>query len=150
MQFTSQLEQGDWYILAAWFGVVGLLGLYGLGRAVGNLRQRLARRRLRAKPTATAAARTSAAPANAAYPASTESCHWRRVIEIIETGVCRAEATAAAHIAARQQIEAAEYALNRLRAEYARAVRPPAPAPAEMARSLRPLPAATRPEPLAA
>ena len=149
MQFTSQLEQGDWYILAAWFGVVGLLGLYGLGRTIRNLRQRLARRRLRAKPTATAAT-TSAAPPNVARPASTESCHWRRVIEIIETGLCRAEATSAAHIAARQQIEAAEYALNRLRAEYARAVRPPAPAPAEMARSLRPLPAATRPEPLAA
>ena len=146
MQFTSQLEQGDWYILAAWFGVVALLGLYGLGRAVRRLRQRLARRRLR--PMATAPVRTSAAPA--APPPSTESCHWRRVLEIIETGLCRAEATSAAHIAARQQIEAAEYALNRLRAEYAQAVRAPAPAPAEMATSRRPLPVTAHPEPLAA
>ena len=32
MQFTSQLEQGDWYIVAGWLCVVSALVLYGFAR----------------------------------------------------------------------------------------------------------------------
>jgi hypothetical protein len=154
MQFTSQLEQGDWYIMATWLCVVMALTLYGLGTGIGKLHRHLPRsgsgskapRASRTAPPARAAALNAAPPPTP--PAAGD--HWACVIEIVETGLRRAEATAAWHVAAHQQIDAAEYALNRLIAECAGARRQPPPEPADAARPLPAAAAPARPQPLAA
>src|SRR6476660_4117056 len=104
MQFTSQREQGDGYIMATWLCVVMALTLYGLGAAIGKLHRHLPRsgsgskapRASRTAPPARAAALSAAPPP--APPAAGD--HWACVIEIVETGLRRAEATAAWHVAA--------------------------------------------------
>jgi len=155
MQFTSQLEQGDWYIVASWLCVVGALILYGIGIAFTKFRHALARARARRRSARTPRPRRSAllrraaiaVPVTAVRPPA--SGHWSRVAAIVETGLHRIEAMSACHAAAGRQIDAAEYALNRLIADCSKVMRGP-PAPAAPPQPLRlALPAAVA-EPLAA
>jgi|SRR5262245_55079282 len=158
MQFTSQLEQGDWYIVACWLCVVATLILYGIGIAFAKCRRALARARARRKAAGNRArprraepapAARIAAPVNATPPPP--SGHWSTVAAIVETGLRRVEAMSACHAAAGRQIDAAEYALNRLIADYDKVMRrPPVPPPAAAPRPLRLPAAATVAEPLAA
>ena len=151
MQFMSELEQGDWYILAAWLGVVVLLGAYALA---GLLRKA---RMLLAAATARMAARRSAPKAAVHLPRIVAAAvarprrdraarsHWDCIADIVETGVQRAEAMAVAHSAAATQLDAAEYALRCLVKDCAKVMlMPAADTPARQA------PPATRPMPLAA
>ena len=152
MQFTSQLEQGDWYIVAGWLCVVSALVLYGFARILHKIRQLIPAPRWRAR--AKRARNLRAVPAKGARPAAVRPTqpaalsHWCCVIDIVESGVSRTEAMSAWHAAAGKQIDAAEYALNRLVADCAKVMRPPSAAPSEPPRPLRP-PAALA-EPLAA
>ena len=148
MQFTSQLEQGDWYIMASWCCVVLALALYGLGRLVNKIQHKLPRPRRRRTAANGAVRQPSAAPAKLAAPLGKPS-HWAAVIEIVESGLAHAEATWAWHAAAGEQIDAAEYALCQLIAEGRRAM--PAPAPMLAAPSVvGPATAGSSLEPLAA
>jgi hypothetical protein len=155
MQFTSQLEQGDWYIVASWLCVVLTLILYGIGITFAKFRRALAHARAKRK-TARAGARLAAAelsrraatPANAIRPPA--SGHWSTVAAIVETGLHQVEAMSACHAAAGRQIDAAEYALQQLIADCSKVMRRPLVEPAAPPRPLRlPLPA-TVAEPLAA
>src|SRR5262245_25106525 len=147
MQFTSQLEQGDWYLMAGWFCVVLALALYGLGLALNQIRQKLARSHQRRRAANGAARQRLVAPAEVALPLGKPS-HWAAVIEIVESGLAHAEATWTWHAAAGEQIDAAEYALSQLIAECARAM--PAPAAIATPSAVQPATAAPAPEPLAA
>jgi len=148
MQFTSQLEQGDWYIMASWFCVVLALALYGLGLLINKIRHTLPRRRRQRKAADAGMRRPFAAPAEVAAPVGKPS-HWASVIEIVEGGLAHAEATWAWHAAAGEQIDAAEYALRQLIADCARAM--PTPAPVLAAPSAVRAPTlGPSPEPLAA
>ncbi|HXE70996.1 MAG TPA: hypothetical protein VN523_16690 [Hyphomicrobiaceae bacterium] len=157
MQFTSQLEQGDWYIVASWLCVVLTLILYGIGVAFAKFRHaaalarakritaRAAARPVRAQPSRRAEIAT---PANAIRPPA--AGHWSAVAAIVETGLRQAEAMSACHAAAGRQIDAAEYALHRLLADCSKVMRRPHVEPAALPQSPRlPLPA-TIAEPLAA
>jgi hypothetical protein len=153
MQFTSQLEQGDWYIVASWLCVVLALMLYGIGIAFAKFRRALAQARAKRK-RAGARARAAlprraeiAAPANAMRP--TASGHWSAVAAIVETGLRRIEAMSACHAAAGRQIDAAEYALQRLIADCSTVMPRPRVEPAAPPLLRLPLPAAVA-EPLAA
>ena len=146
MQFTSQLEQGDWYIMAGWLCVVLALALYGLGLAINKIRQKLTRWRHR-RAASGAARRPFVTPAEVAAPLGKPS-HWASVIEIVESGLAHAEATWTWHAAAGEQIDAAEYALSQLIAECARAM--PAPEAIAAPSAVQPATAAPAPEPLAA
>lgn len=157
MQFTSQLEQGDWYIVACWLCVVGTLVLYGIGVAFAKSRAALARARVRRKRKANSARPRRAEPARAArvaVPRTTSpppaSGHWSTVAAIVETGLRQVEAMSACHAAASRQIDAAEYALNRLIADYGKVMRRPLVPPAAAPRPLRLPPAAAIAQPLAA
>ena len=152
MQFTSQLEQGDWYIVASWLCVVLTLIVYGIGIAFAKFRHALAHARAKRK-TARAAARPelsrrATTPANAIRPPA--SGHWSTVAAIVETGLCQVEAMSACHAAAGRQIDAAEYALQRLIADCNKVMRRPLVEPAAPPRPLRLPLAATVAEPLAA
>jgi hypothetical protein len=148
MQFTSQLEQGDWYIMASWFCVVLALALYGLGLLINKIRPKLPRPRRRRTAADGAVRQPSRAPAKLAAPLGKPS-HWASVIEIVESGLAHAEATWAWHAAAGEQIDAAEYALCQLIAECRRTM--PAPEPMLAAPSaVRPATAGPSLEPLAA
>jgi hypothetical protein len=152
MQFTSQLEQGDWYIVAGWLCVVAALLLYGIARTLRKIRQLMPAPRLRAR--AKSARSLRAVPVKGARPAAVRPTqpavrsHWCCVIEIVESGLSRTEAMSAWHVAAGKQIDAAEYALNRLITDCAKVMRLPSATPTEPPRPLRP-PAALS-EPLAA
>jgi hypothetical protein len=156
MQFTSQLEQGDWYIVASWLCVVGALILYGIGIAFTKFRQALARVRARRRLARTPRPRRAALlrRAEIAVPVTTvrppASGHWSRVAAIVETGLHRIETMSACHAAAGRHIDAAEYALNRLIADCSKVMHGPLVAPAAPPQPLRlALPAAVA-EPLAA
>ena len=137
MQFTSQLEQGDWYIVASWLCVVLTLILYGIGIAFAKFRHALAHAGAKRK-TARAGARSAraelarraeiAAPANALRPPA--AGHWSAVAAIVETGLRQVEAMSACHAAAGRQIDAAEYALHRLIADCSKVMRRPLVEPA--------------------
>ena len=157
MQFMSQLEQGDWYIVASWLCVVSTLALYGIGIALVKMRQAVRRARAkrrtlaavarvpRAHLRAVAAPRRGmgrARPANTAEPAPAEAAHWASVAAIVEAGLRGVETASALHASAGRQIDAAEYALNRLIADLAKVM--PQPMPAE------PLQPVRRPQPTAA
>jgi hypothetical protein len=142
MQFTSQLEQGDWYVLAGWLCVVGALLLYGLGIALNTIWSRLPLRRWRASTARTrrqlVLVRGQSERPRAAGTQTASNSHWSRVREIVEAGVHRTEAISAWHAAAGRQIDAAEYALNGLIADCAKVMRMPAPVPAAPAPLPRP------------
>ena len=152
MQFTSQLEQGDWYIVAGWLCVVSALVLYGFARILHKIRQLIPAPRWRAR--AKRAHNLRAVPAKGARPDAVRPTqpaalsHWCCVIDIVESGLSRTEAMSAWHAAAGKQIDAAEYALNWLVADCGKVMRLPSAAPSEPPRPLRP-PAALS-EPLAA
>src|SRR5262245_61520291 len=126
MQFTSQLEQGDWYIVASWLCVVITLLLYGMGIALGKMRQAWGRARAKRKRAHALAAlaryqvrgappprtATSAPPQTA--DVSARDRHWSSVAAIVEAGLAGVEAASAFHAKAGRHIDAAEYALNRL------------------------------------
>jgi hypothetical protein len=155
MQFTSQLEQGDWYIVASWLCVVLTLMLYGLGIAFSKCRRALAQTRAKRKAAHARPARAqlprrsaSLAPADGVSPPA--AGHWCTVAAIVETGLRQVETMAACHAAAGRQIDAAEYALQGLLADCRKVMRRPLLEPATPPRPLRlPLPAAVA-EPLAA
>jgi hypothetical protein len=139
MAFTSQLEQGDWYIMAVWLCVVVALSLYGIGIAVLKLRALFpkppAHRRARAARaqahTHRARPGTAAAtqpPAGTPEPAANRQ--WSGLIAIVEAGLSRAEVAVSWHSAAHDHIDAADYALNRLIAECAKVMRLPTAEPA--------------------
>jgi hypothetical protein len=151
MQFTSQLEQGDWYVMAGWLCVVSALLLYGLGIALSKIWSLLSARR---RTTARAGRPVALLRREAERPRPTKQAtatnHWARVREIVETGVRRTEAMSAWHAAAGRQIDAAEYALTRLIADCAKVMPVPAPAvPTTPRPLLRPASAPHR-QPLAA
>jgi hypothetical protein len=83
-----------------------------------------------------------ARPANTAEPAPAEAAHWASVAAIVEAGLRGVETASALHASAGRQIDAAEYALNRLIADLAKVM--PQPMPAE------PLQPVRRPQPTAA
>jgi hypothetical protein len=162
MQFTSQLEQGDWYIVASWLCVVIALLLYGIGIVLAKMRRAWGRARAKRKRAHALAAlaryqargapsprtATSAPPQTAAGP--TGDRHWSSVAAIVEAGLAGVEAASDFHAKAGRHIDAAEYALNRLIADLVNVMPRSQPAPAEPARAIRlprPPPAA---EPLAA
>ncbi len=155
MQFTSQLEQGDWYIVASWLCVVLTLILYGIGIAFAKFRHALARAGAKRK-TARAGARAAlarraeiAAPAKTSKPPA--AGHWSAVAAIVETGLRQVEAMSACHAAAGRQIDAAEYALHRLIADCSKVMRRPLVEPAApLLPLLRLPPPAIVAEPLAA
>src|SRR6185436_9288698 len=99
MQFTSQLEQGDWYIVASWLCVVLTLILYGIGIAFAKFRHALAHAGAKRK-TARAGARSARAElarrAEIAAPANVlrrpAAGHWSAVAAIVETGLRQVEA----------------------------------------------------------
>jgi hypothetical protein len=155
MQFTSQLEQGDWYIVASWLCVVLTLIVYGIGIAFAKFRHALAHARAKrktaradARPRRAELSRRATTPANAIRPPA--SGHWSTVAAIVETGLRQVEAMSACHAAAGRQIDAAEYALQRLIADCSKVMRRPLVEPAAPARPLRLPLAATVAEPLAA
>jgi hypothetical protein len=155
MQFTSQLEQGDWYIVASWLCVVLTLIVYGIGIAFAKFRHALAHARAKrktaradARPARVELSRRAATPANAIRPPA--SGHWSTVAAIVETGLRQVEAMSACHAAAGRQIDAAEYALHRLIADCSKVMRRPLVEPAAPPRPLRLPLAATVAEPLAA
>src|SRR5215470_13909877 len=165
MQFTSQLEQGDWYIVASWLCVVITLLLYGIGIALAKLHGAVGRARAKRKRAQALASfsRTQqrrlalarrnepiATPATAPEPTAAAGGHWSSVAAIVEAGLSSVEAASAFHAGAGRQIDAAEYALNRLLADLGKVM--PRPQPIEVApqRPIR-LPRPTRAvEPLAA
>jgi hypothetical protein len=162
MQFTSQLEQGDWYIVSSWLCVVITLLLYGIGIALAKLRQALGRARAKRKRAQALTAlrkyqargvpppRTAASALPQTAPATTRDTHWSSVAAIVETGLAGVEAASAFHAKAGRHIDAAEYALNRLMADLVKVMPRAQPTPAEPARPIR-LPRPTRAaEPLAA
>src|SRR5262245_5381161 len=141
MPFTSQLEQGDWLIVAGWLCLVCALSLYGIGLLLHNVRRRLTA--ARASDRSPAPSQDRDRPLPAAGPSPPETLRqWLLVTEIVESRLARVEAMAAWHAAAVIQVDAAEYALGRLVEECAAVVRPPAPPvmPAQQ-------PPAARPEP---
>jgi hypothetical protein len=156
MQFMSQLEQGDWYIVASWLCVVLTLMLYGLGIAFSKCRHGLAQRQAkrkvaRARPARAELPRRSAslAPADGMSPPALG--HWCTVAAIVETGLRQVETMAACHAAAGRHIDAAEYALHRLLADCRKVTRRPFLEPATPPpRPLRLPPPAAVAEPLAA
>src|SRR5262245_10320457 len=156
MQFTSQLEQGDWYIVASWLCVVGTLILYGIGIAFTKFRHALARARARRRSARTPRPRRAellrraeiAASVTAVRPPA--SGHWSRVAAIVETGLHRIETMSACHAAAGRPTAAAAHALHRLIADCTNDMRGPLVASAAPPPPLRrALPAAVA-EPLAA
>jgi hypothetical protein len=155
MQFMSQLEQGDWYIVASWLCVVLTLMLYGLGIACSKCRHALGQRRVKrkaagARPARSERPRHSASLAPTAAVSPPAAGHWCTVAAIVETGVRQVETMAQCHAAAGRQIDAAEYALQRLLADCRKVMRRPLLEPAAPPRPLRlPLPTAVA-APLAA
>jgi len=142
MPFTSQLEQGDWLIVAGWLCLVCALSLYGIGLLLHNVRRRLTAARARDRSPAPSQDRDRPLPA--AEPSPPETLRqWLLVTEIVESRLARVEAMAAWHAAAVIQVDAAEYALGRLVEECAAVVRRP-PAPPVMPAQQPP---AARPEP---
>src|SRR5262245_50944222 len=157
MQFTSQLEQGDWYIVASWLCVVLTLILYGIGIAFAKFRRAQAQARAKrktvragARPTRAELPRRAdiAAAANAVGPPA--AGHWSTVAAIVETGLRQVETMSTCHAAAAQQIDAAEYALQRLMADCTKVMRRPLVEPAATSLPLRPPRPAAVAEPLAA
>ena len=164
MQFTSQLEQGDWYIVASWLCVVITLLLYGIGIALGKMHGALKRARAKRKRANALAARGTpyrrvaarrrgvpgATPAAANASAPVEGGHWSSVAAIVEAGLRGVEAASAMHATAGRQIDAAEYALNRLIADLAKVMPQPQPMPAAPQRPIRLARPTRAAEPLAA
>jgi len=165
MQFTSQLEQGDWYIVASWLCVVITLVLYGIGIALAKLHGAVGRaraKRKRAQALASLAGSRQrrgalphrnepiATPASAPGATPAGGGHWSSVAAIVEAGINSVEAASAFHAGAGRQIDAAEYALNRLLADLGNVMPRPQPIQAAPQRPIR-LPRPTRAaEPLAA
>jgi hypothetical protein len=159
MQFTSQLEQGDWYIVASWLCVVSTLLLYGIGVALAKMRQAVGRARAKRKRARALAGLGShhprRVPSHSERPALPQAAsfygshaHWSSAAAILEAGLAGAEAASASHASAGRHIDAAEYALNRLLADLIKVMPRAQPTLAEPA---RPLPQPTRvAEPLAA
>src|SRR5262245_26681409 len=149
MPFTSQLEQGDWLIVAGWLCLVCALSLYGIGLLLHNVRRRLTAARARDRSPAPSQDRDRPLLAADRRPAAADSSppetlrQWLLVTEIVESRLARVEAMAAWHAAAVIQVDAAEYALGRLVEECAAVVRRP-PAPPVMPAQQPP---AARPEP---
>jgi hypothetical protein len=159
MQFTSQLEQGDWYIVAGWLCVVITLLLYGIGIALAKMRQALGLARAKRKRVRALSALRGSQTRGAPPPRTSTStlpqtipgdAHWSAVAAIVEAGLVGVEAASAFHAKAGRNIDAAEYALNRLLADLVTVMPRAQPTPAEPARPIR-LPRPTRTaEPLAA
>jgi len=157
MQLTSQLEQGDWYIVASWLCVVLTLSLYGIGIAFAKFRRALAHARAKRKTARTGARPTRAEPPRRADIAAAGNAvrppaagQWSAVAAIVAAGLRQVEAMSTCHAAAARQIDAAEYALQRLTVDCAKVMRRPRVEPAATPPPLRlPLPAAVV-EPLAA
>src|SRR5262245_15775591 len=165
MQFTSQLEQGDWYIVASWLCVVITLLLYGMGIALAKLRAAVKRAGAKRKRTRALASLARREPRRAAPPRRSEpvalpaavqaatpasSAHWSSVAAIVEAGLRGVEAASAFHAGAGRQIDAAEYALNWLLADLAKVMPRPEPTPAAPQRPIRLTRPTRTPEPLAA
>jgi hypothetical protein len=162
MQFTSQLEQGDWYIVGSWLCVVITLLLYGIGIALAKMRQALGRARAkrkrahalgalpryRARRAPSSRSVAGALPQTLATPSG--DTHWSSVAAIVEAGLAGVAAASALHAKAGRHVDAAEYALNRLLADLAKVMPRAQPTPVAPARPLRlPRPARVA-EPLAA
>jgi hypothetical protein len=128
MQFTSQFEQGDWYVLAAWTCVVAALLTYGVTVLARRMRDWLASRRpargMTPKPALAAGGRRAHAglqvlktPVGRAASRRREPGprhDWSRMRDIVEVGIRKAEDIVSWQACARDQIDAAEYELGRL------------------------------------
>jgi hypothetical protein len=159
MQFTSQLEQGDWYIMAGWLCVVAALLLYGTGVVLQSIWRLLptgqiwtfARFPIHRRPGHIVFA-PHLAFIHVEEPRRNrgEYSHWACVVDVVETGVRRAESLASWHAAAVDQIDAAEYAFGRLIKDCAKVMSLPRTEPAQTPALMPPTAVPAMPEQLAA
>jgi hypothetical protein len=59
-----------------------------------------------------------------AVPPLAADCPWNRVADIVDSGVANVDVVAATHVRAGRQLDAADYALGRLKADYTQVMMP--------------------------